>query len=476
MHACSTHQNFNNDYIDNKTKYTCPFCKYHNVFNTKINNYNTNDKLIKLLIHKNENEIKSVDNETINYDMITVIIDSENVANNVKLYINGVELTVSITKAAGSTNPIPTGVLYIGRTGFSGWSSSFLKSRVDDFRVYNKVLSQSEILQLYNIPSQTPYTINFPEETECELLVVGGSKYRYLINQSLNGTYNINVGSTSSIIKSNNAETYNDNNQNLPATANSITGTSTTYNSPIVIIRYKLTKGGITQYTPNGYLKYNNQQSKWELEEVNSSYQELLDNQAILAYSNGKKFFNTYQYSYNGLQWFDLKRSQIFEIIVNSDVPSGQLSASYDSKLFIRVKKCSLDYVYSHHFEYVAPLNPYTIGGVYPYSNPYNDIHSWTILMRSHVETDMVSIINMSPYILTSRYIGGDNINLLYLDFETGDLRNVMGSNKLHRLFLYLQRQSDYLTSETDFFFIKKIDLATGGSGGVGSGQGGGLA
>jgi hypothetical protein len=185
-------------------------------------------------------------------------------------------------------------------------------------------------------PPQTPYTINFPEETECELLVVGGSKYRYLINQSLNGTYNINVGSTSSIIKSNNAETYNDNNQNVPATANSITGTSTTYNSPIVIIRYKLTKGGITQYTPNGYLKYNNQQSKWELEEVNSSYQELLDNQAILAYSNGKKFFNTYQYSYNGLQWFDLKRSQIFEIIVNSDVPSGQLSASYNSKLFIR--------------------------------------------------------------------------------------------------------------------------------------------
>ena len=45
-------QNFNNDYIDNKTKFTCPFCKYHNVFNTKINNYNTNDKLIKLLIKK----------------------------------------------------------------------------------------------------------------------------------------------------------------------------------------------------------------------------------------------------------------------------------------------------------------------------------------------------------------------------------------------------------------------------------------
>ena len=45
-------EKFNNDYIDNKTKFTCPYCKYHNVFNTKINNYNTNDKIIKLLINK----------------------------------------------------------------------------------------------------------------------------------------------------------------------------------------------------------------------------------------------------------------------------------------------------------------------------------------------------------------------------------------------------------------------------------------
>ena len=32
--------------------YECPFCKYENNFNTKINNFNANNKLIKLLIFK----------------------------------------------------------------------------------------------------------------------------------------------------------------------------------------------------------------------------------------------------------------------------------------------------------------------------------------------------------------------------------------------------------------------------------------
>ena len=51
-------ENFNNDYMNNKTTLKCAFCKFENVFSTTINNYNTNDKLIKLLINKNEyNEI-----------------------------------------------------------------------------------------------------------------------------------------------------------------------------------------------------------------------------------------------------------------------------------------------------------------------------------------------------------------------------------------------------------------------------------
>ena len=51
-------ENFNEDYMNNKTTLKCAFCKFENVFSTTINNYNTNDKLIKLLINKsNDNDI-----------------------------------------------------------------------------------------------------------------------------------------------------------------------------------------------------------------------------------------------------------------------------------------------------------------------------------------------------------------------------------------------------------------------------------
>jgi predicted metal-binding protein len=49
-------ENFNDDYMDNKTIFKCAFCKFQNVFSTTINNYNTNDKLIKLLIQINNNK------------------------------------------------------------------------------------------------------------------------------------------------------------------------------------------------------------------------------------------------------------------------------------------------------------------------------------------------------------------------------------------------------------------------------------
>ncbi len=43
-----------------------------------------------------------------------------------------------------------------------------------------------------------------------------------------------------------------------------ITGTSTGYNTPIVIVRYKYTKSIITQVNTYGFLKYNND-NVWEV-------------------------------------------------------------------------------------------------------------------------------------------------------------------------------------------------------------------
>ena len=103
--------------------------------------------------------------------------------------------------------------------------------------------------------TQTPYSVNFPEDTECDILIVGGSKYRYSTGQSLQGDYNISVGNSSSIIKTDNTETYDYNLTNLPI-INSITESSITYNSPVVIIRYKLTSGSTFNGKTPGILKY----------------------------------------------------------------------------------------------------------------------------------------------------------------------------------------------------------------------------
>ena len=90
-------QKFNNDYLDNKTKFKCPFCLYNNVFNTKINNYNTNDKLIKLLIHKNENVKKSVDNEMIGYEMIGLNESLMDNVDDLKIQISNLKIENTIT-------------------------------------------------------------------------------------------------------------------------------------------------------------------------------------------------------------------------------------------------------------------------------------------------------------------------------------------------------------------------------------------
>ena len=45
---------------------------------------------------------------------------------------------------------------------------------IDDFRIYDKALSATEISDLYNQYNQTSYTVNFQAESECDILIVGG--------------------------------------------------------------------------------------------------------------------------------------------------------------------------------------------------------------------------------------------------------------------------------------------------------------
>jgi hypothetical protein len=86
-------EKFNDDYMNNKTKFTCPYCKYHNVFNTKINNYNTNDKIIKLLIKQKNDKVDLFNNDIVEFnntlmneldDLKKIIYNLEDELSNVK--------------------------------------------------------------------------------------------------------------------------------------------------------------------------------------------------------------------------------------------------------------------------------------------------------------------------------------------------------------------------------------------------------
>jgi Concanavalin A-like lectin/glucanases superfamily len=63
---------------------------------------------------------------------------------NLKMYLNGV-LSNQNAQTAATTDT--TDVLFIGNNG----SNNNLQGRMDDVRVYNRVLSDSEIVQLYNM-------------------------------------------------------------------------------------------------------------------------------------------------------------------------------------------------------------------------------------------------------------------------------------------------------------------------------------
>ena len=89
-------------------------------------------------------------------------------------------------------------------------------SVIDDFRIYDKVLSDTEINGIYGekslvvLTSQTDYkvltfngtsSVNFPMDTKCDILLVGDNKYTLESGVTLNGDYTFELGSTSKIIK-----------------------------------------------------------------------------------------------------------------------------------------------------------------------------------------------------------------------------------------------------------------------------------
>ena len=97
--------------------------------------------------------------------------------------------------------------------------------------------------------------------TEVQILLIDDLKYLETSPFTINGQTTINVGVPS---------TFNDLTTNTNATAfnsgyvSTITGSSITYNEPVVIVRYKTTKTVIEHVTAYGFLKYNDD-NVWEV-------------------------------------------------------------------------------------------------------------------------------------------------------------------------------------------------------------------
>jgi len=114
----------------------------------------------------------SVGNGTLdgNWHYIVWIVDTNS---DWHCYIDGVNQNIT----ANWDIPNITGGYTTNRLGKSIYKNDTtqdLKGYLDDFRIYDKALSATEISDLYNQYNQTSYTVNFPEETECDILIVGG--------------------------------------------------------------------------------------------------------------------------------------------------------------------------------------------------------------------------------------------------------------------------------------------------------------
>jgi hypothetical protein len=117
-----------------------------------------------------------------------------------KLYVNGIERTYTTSGGnypfTAGNGKLPTGILYIAGRNTVGWGQTdALDGYIDEFYVFNKELTQTEITNLYNktysLPNNT-WNINFPTSTP--VIINNGA------SQNVVGNYTISVSNNSSVI------------------------------------------------------------------------------------------------------------------------------------------------------------------------------------------------------------------------------------------------------------------------------------
>jgi len=132
--------------------------------------------------------------DTIKYHHIIFMFDASGATKYMRIYVNG---NLELEQSHTDTFSISNKKLFIGRRD---GDSNRARMSIDDFRIYDRALSAEEVEKLYNSyyfqkslitnstdkvlsfkynPSnnnsgQTKYTIDFPEDTECDILIIGG--------------------------------------------------------------------------------------------------------------------------------------------------------------------------------------------------------------------------------------------------------------------------------------------------------------
>ena len=101
---------------------------------------------------------------TNSWNHYVVTWDGSNTAANVRMYKNGVEVSYATQTNGGSATPQSDSARNIKFARESGTGSTFFNVNMDDVRVYNRALTQAEIIELYALGSGGEMTSPSPAE------------------------------------------------------------------------------------------------------------------------------------------------------------------------------------------------------------------------------------------------------------------------------------------------------------------------
>ncbi len=124
------------------------------------------------------------------WNLVTFTLNSENYLD---LYVNGNKFSTS--RYLENYLPVTSGDLFVG--SYQGWSNCMYNGSIDDLRLYNNVLSQSEITSLYNFRTKNiTSTFSFIDNT-ISIQRINGTIYQ--LNQ-LDSLDNINKTITDGLV------------------------------------------------------------------------------------------------------------------------------------------------------------------------------------------------------------------------------------------------------------------------------------